>query len=133
MVNHVSFIWNIAESLRGPFKPAEYGSVVLPFTVLRRLDAVLADTKEQVLAAATKGADLPEMAREWKLREAAGHEFYNTSPFTMAKLVADPADLRQNLSAYLAGFSPNVRDIFDRFKFDGRFSADFASCSLDIA
>lgn len=56
---------------------------------------------------------------QWmKLREASGHEFYNTSPFTMAKLVADPQYLRSNLSAYLAGFSPNVRDIFERFEFD---------------
>lgn len=118
MVNHVSFIWNIAESLRGPFKPSEYGSVVLPFTVLRRLDAVLADTKPQVLEVAATLGGLPEMLQSMKLRDASGHEFYNTSPFTMAKLVADPQDLRANLSAYLAGFSPNVRDIFERFEFD---------------
>jgi type I restriction enzyme M protein len=117
-MNHVSFIWNIAESLRGPFKPAEYGSVVLPFTVLRRLDAVLADTKQQVIEAAAASAKMPEVLRDMKLREASGHEFFNTSPFTMAKLVADPQGLRANLSAYLAGFSPNVRDIFDRFEFD---------------
>lgn len=118
MVNHVAFIWNIAESLRGPFKPSEYGAVVLPFTVLRRLDAVLADTKPQVLEVAATAGGLPEMLQSMKLREASGHEFYNTSPFTMAKLVADPQDLRANLSAYLAGFSPNVRDIFERFEFD---------------
>lgn len=119
MVNHVSFIWNIAESLRGPFKPSEYGSVVLPFTVLRRLDAVLASTKAKVLeTAADQAATLPEKIRDLQLREASGHEFYNTSPFTMAKLTADPADLRANLASYLAGFSENVRDIFDRFKFD---------------
>ena len=118
MVNHVSFIWNIAESLRGPFKPSEYGSVVLPFTVLRRLDAVLADSKEQVLGASAKTEQFPDVLRHMKLTEAAGHQFYNTSPFTMAKLIADPQDLRQNLGAYLAGFSTNVRDIFDRFEFD---------------
>lgn len=117
-MNHVSFIWNIAESLRGPFKPAEYGSVVLPFTVLRRLDAVLADTKQRVIEAATSTEKMPEVLQDMKLREASGHEFFNTSPFTMAKLVADPQGLRANLSAYLAGFSPNVRDIFDRFEFD---------------
>ncbi len=117
-MNHVSFIWNIAESLRGPFKPAEYGSVVLPFTVLRRLDAVLADTKSQVLDAAKGVGGMPEALQDMKLREASGHEFYNTSSFTMAKLVADPQDLRSNLAAYLAGFSPNVRDIFERFEFD---------------
>ncbi|MCP2371991.1 type I restriction enzyme M protein [Agromyces terreus] len=118
-MNHVSFIWNIAESLRGPFKPSEYGSVVLPFTVLRRLDAVLASTKEQVLeTAAAQPESLPEKIRDLQLREASGHEFYNTSKFTMAKLVADPADLRENFASYLAGFSENVRDIFERFEFD---------------
>tara|TARA_B100000614_G_scaffold238545_1_gene237461 strand:+ start:1907 stop:3856 length:1950 start_codon:yes stop_codon:yes gene_type:complete len=118
VVNHVAFIWNIAESLRGPFKPSEYGSVVLPFTVLRRLDAVLADTKPAVLDAAKGIASLPEMLQVMKLQEAAGHQFYNTSPFDFGKLVADPADLRANLSSYLAGFSSNVRDIFERFEFD---------------
>ncbi len=118
MVNHVAFIWNIAESLRGPFKPSEYGSVVLPFTVLRRLDAVLADTKPDVLEAAKTTENVPDKLREIKLTEASGHQFYNTSPFDFGKLVADPQDLRANLFAYLAGFSPNVRDIFERFEFD---------------
>ena len=118
MVNHVSFIWNIAESLRGPFKPSEYGSVVLPFTVLRRLDAVLAETKPAVLAAAPEAEGLPDMLRDVKLTNASGRQFYNTSPFDFAKLVADPQDLRPNIAAYIAGFSPNVRDIFDRFDFD---------------
>lgn len=78
MVNHVAFIWNIAESLRGPFKPSEYGSVVLPFTVLRRLDAVLADTKPAVLQTAKAIGSLPEMLQVATLTEASGHEFYNT-------------------------------------------------------
>ncbi|WP_460775101.1 type I restriction-modification system subunit M [Microbacterium sp. GXF7504] len=118
MVNHVNFIWNIAESLRGPFKPSEYGSVVLPFTVLRRLDAVLADTKAEVLKVAPSVADLPDVLQHMKLTEAAGHQFYNTSAFDFGKLVADPQDLRSNIAAYLAGFSSNVRDIFERFEFD---------------
>lgn len=118
MVNHVAFIWNIAESLRGPFKPSEYGAVVLPFTVLRRLDAVLADTKSAVLQTAKAIESLPEMLQTVTLTEASGHEFYNTSPFDLGKLVADPQDLRANLASYLAGFSPNVRDIFERFEFD---------------
>ena len=118
MVNHVSFIWNIAESLRGPFKPSEYGSVVLPFTVLRRLDAVLAATKAGVLSVAPTLGDKPEKLQQITLTKAAGHEFYNTSPFDFAKLVADPNDLRQNIASYIAGFSPNVRDIFERFEFD---------------
>ncbi|MDP9736548.1 type I restriction-modification system subunit M [Curtobacterium sp. 260] len=118
LVNHVAFIWNIAESLRGPFKPSEYGSVVLPFTVLRRLDAVLADTKPAVLQTAKAIGSLPEMLQAATLTDASGHEFYNTSPFDLGKLVDDPQDLRSNLASYLAGFSPNVRDIFDRFEFD---------------
>jgi len=118
VVNHVSFIWNIAESLRGPFKPSEYGSVVLPFTVLRRLDAVLADTKPDVLAKAPTVTSLPDVVRHNLLTAASGREFYNTSPFDFAKLVADPQDLRQNIASYIAGFSPNVRDIFERFEFD---------------
>lgn len=118
MVNHVNFIWNIAESLRGPFKPSEYGSVVLPFTVLRRLDAVLANTKAQVLKVAPTVDHAPDVLRHMKLTDAAAHQFYNTSPFDFAKLVADPQDLRANLSSYLAGFSSNVRDIFERFEFD---------------
>ncbi|WIB43992.1 class I SAM-dependent DNA methyltransferase [Curtobacterium sp. MCLR17_058] len=118
MVNHVAFIWNIAESLRGPFKPSEYGSVVLPFTVLRRLDAVLADTKAAVVQTAKAIESLPDMLQDAKLTDEAGHQFYNTSPLDLEKLVADPQDLRVNMSAYLAGFSANVRDIFDRFEFD---------------
>ncbi len=118
MVNHVNFIWNIAESLRGPFKPAEYGSVVLPFTVLRRLDAVLSETKPKVLNVAKATESMPDMLRHLRLTEAAGLQFYNTSPFDFAKLVADPQDLRANLSVYLAGFSENVRDIFERFEFN---------------
>ncbi|WP_347401243.1 type I restriction-modification system subunit M [Microbacterium esteraromaticum] len=118
MVNHVNFIWNIAESLRGPFKPSEYGSVVLPFTVLRRLDAVLAETKSKVANVAKATETLPDVLRHLRLTEAAGHQFYNTSTFDFAKLVADPQDLRSNFSAYLAGFSENVRDIFERFEFE---------------
>lgn len=118
VVNHVNFIWNIAESLRGPFKPSEYGSVVLPFTVLRRLDAVLAETKPKVANVAKATETMPDMLRHLRLTEAAGRQFYNTSTFDFAKLVADPQDLRANFSAYLAGFSENVRDIFERFEFD---------------
>ncbi|WP_347401073.1 type I restriction-modification system subunit M [Microbacterium esteraromaticum] len=118
MVNHVNFIWNIAESLRGPFKPSEYGSVVLPFTVLRRLDAVLAETKPKVANVAKATETMPDVLRHLRLTEAAGHQFYNTSTFDFAKLVADPQDLRANFSAYLAGFSENVRDIFERFEFE---------------
>ncbi len=118
--NYANFIWSIAESLRGPFKPAEYGNVVLPFTVLRRLDAVLTDTKQTVLDLVPKVAKDIETVRDFKLQQAATHAFYNTSPYDFQKLIADPDGLRRNLAAYIAGFSPAVRDIFgeDRFEFD---------------
>lgn len=76
MENHASFVWSIAESLRGPFKPAEYGSVILPFTVLARMDAVLADTKSDVLVAARELRNVPDAVREFKLQQAAKHSFY---------------------------------------------------------
>lgn len=115
--NHVAFIWNIAESLRGPFKPNEYGDVVLPFTVLRRMESVLADTKPQVLDkwSEIKDTNLPA---HMLLPQVSGHQFYNTSPYDLNSLVGDSEGLRPNISAYLEGFSSNVRDIFDRFNFE---------------
>ena len=117
-LNHANFIWSIAESLRGPFKPSEYGSVILPFTVLRRLDSVLADTKQTVLAAAPGAETQPDFFREAELKKAAGLSFYNTSQWDMLKLTGDADGLRENIGAYLSGFSENVRDIFERFDFD---------------
>lgn len=116
--NHANFIWNIAESLRGPFKPAEYGSVVLPFTILRRLDAVLEPTKDAVLRASTTVGGLPDAVKHFTLTQAAKQGFYNTSRFTFRSLLDDAAGLRANLSEYIGGFSPNVRDIFEKFKFE---------------
>ena len=118
MVNHVNFIWNIAESLRGPFKPSEYGSVVLPFTVLRRLDAVLADTKAEVLEVAPTVATAPEMLQTMKLTRRRATSSTTRPRSTSRSSSPTRPDLRANLSAYLAGFSPNVRDIFERFEFD---------------
>lgn len=114
--NHVAFIWSIAESLRGPFKPNEYGDVVLPFTVLRRMEAVLAATKPQVREHYEKIKD-SNLPAHLLLPQSSGYGFYNTSPFDLQALAADPEGLRQNLASYLEGFSENVRDIFDRFNF----------------
>lgn len=119
--NNAQFIWSIAELLRGDFKQSEYGRIVLPFTVLRRLDCLLENTKDVVRAAA---ADLPEetdeTARFTILAAAAdaGGQIYNDSPFTFGTLKAqDAGQLRRNLIDYLMGFSPNVRDIFiEKFK-----------------
>ena len=117
-VNNANLIWSIANLLRGPYKPAEYGPVVLPFTVLRRLDCVLEPTKAGVLAkAASLEATGSKVPAEIVLPTVAGQSFYNTSPYDLAKLGGDPSGTRLNLIAYINGFSPNVRDIFERFGF----------------
>ncbi|MGN6261203.1 MAG: type I restriction-modification system subunit M [Ralstonia sp.] len=109
-----SFIWSVADLLRGDYKQSEYGRVILPFTVLRRLDCVLESTKTKVLAeleAKTKAGVNPE---PFLLRKA-GQSFYNTSPLDLVKLLGDQDHIRQNLYAYLQAFSPAARDIFERF------------------
>jgi type I restriction enzyme M protein len=114
--NNANFIWSIADLLRGPYKPHQYGSIVLPFTILRRLDAVLEPTKQAVLDEATKRGDSPAAAVF--LAKASGQSFYNTSAFTLQSLMGDPASIKANLIDYLHGFSENVRDIFERFEFE---------------
>ncbi|MCF8486858.1 MAG: type I restriction-modification system subunit M [Rhodobacteraceae bacterium] len=120
--NNASFIWSIAELLRGDFKQSEYGKIVLPFTILRRLDCILDETKQAVL---DEVAGLPDEMDE-KMRMAilsgianAGGQIYNQSRFTFQTLrQQDASQLRTNLIDYLTGFSPNVRDIFiEKFKF----------------
>lgn len=111
-----AFIWSVADLLRGDYKPADYGTVILPFTVLRRLDAVLAPTKAAVLAEfeARKKA---EVNPEPFLKRKAMQTFFNTSPLDLKKLLGDPDNIAANLMSYIQGFSPSVRDIFERFDF----------------
>jgi type I restriction enzyme M protein len=120
--NHASFIWSIADLLRGNFKAHQYGDFILPFTVLRRLDSVLADTKPQVLEAiaAAEAKGIP--VRPVLLRTKAGHQhsFYNTSPYDLNTLVGDAENLRENLLSYINAFSENVRDIFVKYKIEDR-------------
>ena len=115
--DHIGFIWSIAELLRGNYKQSEYGKVVLPFTVLRRLDCVLAPTKDAVQAELETLPDtIDDIMREAILNLASGHEFHDTSPFTFEKLLDDPANVAANLNRMINGFSRDVRDIFiDRF------------------
>jgi type I restriction enzyme M protein len=111
-----AFIWSVADLLRGDYKQADYGKVILPFTVLRRIDCVLEPTKQAVLAefaAKTAAGVNPE---PFVLRKA-GQTFYNTSPLDMRRLMGDQDNIAANLSAYIQGFSPDVRDIFERFEF----------------
>ncbi len=111
-----SFIWSVADLLRGDYKQSEYGRVILPFTILRRLDCVLESSKARVLAefeSKTKAGLNPE---PFLLRKA-GTSFYNTSPLDLVKLLGDQDHIRQNLYAYIQAFSPAARDIFERFDF----------------
>lgn len=110
-----AFIWSIANKLRGPYQPNQYGDVILPFTILRRLDAILAPTKAEVLTAHKRlqstGVD-PVVV----LRFQFGLPFVNTSVWDFDKLAADPTGLVDNLVDYIEGFSDNIRDVFDGFK-----------------
>lgn len=118
-MNHQSlsaFIWSVADLLRGDYKQSDYGKVILPFTVLRRLDCVLAATKPAVLAEFEKRSGEGLNPEPFLLR-AAGQSFYNTSPMDLAKLIGDADHIAQNLYAYIQTFSPAVRDIFERFEF----------------
>jgi len=112
-----SFLWSVADLLRGDYKQADYGKVIPPFTVLRRLDCVLADTREAVWkrAESLKGTAIQDP--EQILNRASGVPFHNVSKFDVAKLKGDPNHLAANLTAYIKGFSASARDIIERFKF----------------
>lgn len=111
-----SFIWSVADLLRGDFKQSEYGRVILPFTVLRRLDCVLAPTKEAALKehAARQAAGI---AFEPFVKRKTGLDFYNVSSLDMGKLMGDQDNIRANLDSYIQGFAPDVRSIFEHFDF----------------
>lgn len=113
--NNAAFIWSIANLLRGTYKQADYGKVILPFTVLRRLDSALEATKVAVLDTFEIQGDKP--AADFLLQKASGYSFYNTSPYDLKRAAGDTGNLRANLVAYIEGFSPNVRDIFERYEF----------------
>ena len=114
--NLSSFIWSVADLLRGDYKQSEYGKVILPFTVLRRLDCVLEPTKAAVLAELAKRTQAKVNPEPFLLRKS-GQLFYNTSPLDLKKLMGDQDHIGENLRAYLQAFSPAVRDIFERFEF----------------
>jgi type I restriction enzyme M protein len=124
-VNHseiVSFLWGVADLIRDTFKRGKYQDVILPLTVLRRLDCVLAGTKEKVLGkqAELRGRKLENL--DPQLRRIAGFAFYNTSRYDFDKLLADAPHLAANLRNYIAGFSPNMREVLEKFDFDNTIS-----------
>lgn len=110
-----SFVWSIADQLRGPYHPNDYGSVILPMTILTRLDAILDPHREQI-AELVDGVDT-EMRQLSLVRKATGLRFFNTSKFTLHALLADPDGLEANLRDYANSFSSAI-DVFERFKFD---------------
>ena len=117
-LNYSQFIWNVADVLRGTYKQHQYGQIILPFTVLFRLDATLAPTKDTVLEAAT-GYELDEVPTAM-LQARADHEysFYNLSRHNLSTIANDPDTLALNLRDYINRFSENVRDIFEKYKFE---------------
>jgi type I restriction enzyme M protein len=117
--DRANFIWNLADLLRGDYKPAEYGKVVLPFTILRRLDCLLADTKPQIMQQYEAIKTQPDEFIDKILNSKSGFKyFHNHSRFDFEKLLGQPNDIKKNLQNYIAGFSRSVKDIFESFRFD---------------
>jgi len=120
---HIKFIWDIADLLRGPYRPPQYERVMLPMTVLRRFDCVLENTKSDVLKEFESlnvryKNEIPPSILSSKLEKITGQKFYNISPLTFEKLRGAPDNIAQDLASYIKGFSPNVRDIFEFFDFE---------------
>ncbi|HXO40839.1 MAG TPA: type I restriction-modification system subunit M N-terminal domain-containing protein, partial [Thermoanaerobaculia bacterium] len=124
-MNHseiVSFLWGVADLIRDTFKRGKYQDVILPLTVLRRLDCVLAPTKEKVLRRQAELRDKKLENLDRQLCKASGFAFYNTSRYDFEKLRADAPQLATNLRNYIAGFSPNMREVLEKFDFDNTIS-----------
>lgn len=126
--NLVGFIWNIANKLRGPYRPPQYRRVMLPLIVLRRFDLVLAENKQKVLDEKKRLEDkgITGLAQQKTLSRIAAkgrkEELFNTSGFTFEKLLGDAPNIAGNLIAYIQGFSPRARDIFDKFEFESEIA-----------
>jgi len=114
----VSFLWGTADLIRDSFKRGKYQDIILPLTALRRLDCVLAPTRDAVLK---RNADLKAKGlenRDAQLRKASDFAFYDTSRYDFEKLLADSANIASNLRDYINGFSPNMREVVEKFDFD---------------
>lgn len=149
--NLVGFIWSIANKLRGPYRPPQYRRVMLPMIVLRRFDLVLAETQNEVLAEKArleaKGITGPALEKALSRIATKGRkqELFNTSGFTFQKLLDDAPNIAGNLIAYIQGFSPRARDIFDKFEFETEIAKldeanrlyliikEFCSSDLDLS
>ena len=117
-----NFIWSIADLLRGDYKQSDYGKVILPLTVLRRLDCVLSSTKANVLKKyeQIKTTDIKNI--DPVLNKVAGYSFHNRSPFDFDKLIADPNNIASNLRNYINGFSEDAREVIEQFEFENHIN-----------
>lgn len=137
--NMASTIWSVADLLRGSYRQSEYGRVILPFTLLRRIECILEPTRDTVLAEYAKIAKLNEAIRNGNkssgkqppepdiqpdifLIKAAGQKFYNTTPLTLEKLKGDPGNILRNMNAYINGFSESCQEVFARFGFEAQLN-----------
>lgn len=116
--NYGKDIWAVADLLRGDYKQSDYGKVILPLTVLRRLDCVLSPTKQKVLDYLPKIKDKSDNAKDLILNKIAGYNFHNRSEFDFEKLIADPDNIAANLRNFINGFSASAREIVEYFNFD---------------
>ena len=118
--NKANLIWAIADKLTGSYKPHEYGEVILPMTVIRRFDCILAETKDDVLR---KYEEVKDIAmKDILLKNASKQPFYNISKFTLDRLIDDPDNLESNLRSYLNGFSDNIKEILDKFEINSHIT-----------
>ncbi|MFG2560329.1 N-6 DNA methylase [Streptomyces sp. NPDC048496] len=114
LANHA---WSVADLLRGDYKQSDYGKVILPLTVLRRLECVLEPTRDKVVETVAKFAG-QEIDTDHFLRKASGHSFYNKSELTLKKIAADPQNAAKNLQIYVGAFSENAREVLDKYEFN---------------
>ena len=115
-----ALIWSTADLLRGDYKQSDYGKIILPFTLLRRLECVLEPTRDAVLEEyeARKSLNVP---LEQFLVRKSNNSFYNISKYTLSKLMADSNNIRDNLESYITSFSANAREVFEKYEFDWIF------------
>ncbi|SBT89795.1 type I restriction enzyme M protein [Streptomyces sp. DI166] len=114
LANHA---WSVADLLRGDYRQSDYGKVILPFTVLRRLECVLEPTRDKVVETVARFAG-QDIDTDHFLRRASGHSFYNKSDLTLRKIAADPQNAAKNLQIYIGAFSDNAREVLDKYEFN---------------
>ena len=117
-----NFIWSIADLLRGDYKQSDYGKIILPLTVIRRLDCVLESTKADVLKKYDQLKTTNVENLDQILKKTAGFKFHNKSNYDFDKLIADPNDIAKNLRNYINGFSEDAREIIEQFEFENQIN-----------